>query len=155
MTTKSIAAIILASVFGLSGCGNKNMIDADKLTLKLKNELGATRIEEKWNGTLVLVNYSEQEFGTIESIVKTAFADISHDFDDDSMYEKPHFSIHAMSPETDSAKKHRWQINVHDVTDEEALDDMGSYLAKDLEALAKPKDKFIIVIFDNGSKYAE
>ncbi len=154
MPVKNLALVVIVALPFIGGCGESNMTDADNLTVKLRTELGTTRIEEHWNETLVLVNFSGEEYGTLKAKLQAAFGGVEHVFSEDDGYEKLHCRLQALGPDTAPSKKHRWQVNVHAVDDEDALDDMGSYLAKELEVLVQPEDKFVVVIFDNGARYA-
>ena len=130
------------------------MTDADALTVKLRESLGTTRIEEQWNGTLVIVNFSGEDYDTLKTKLQLAFEGMEYEFSEDGIYEKANCELYAIGPDTTPSKQHRWQINLHAVDDEDALDDIGSYLAKDLEALVQPEDKVLVVLFDNGARYA-
>lgn len=130
------------------------MTDPDALSAKLRESLGATRIEEQWNGTLVTVNFSGEDYDTLKTRLQTAFSGIEYEFSENMGYKKAHCALYAMGPGTHSSKTHRLQISMHDVGDDEALDDLGSYLAKDFSALVQPTDKCLVVIFDNGARYA-
>lgn len=130
------------------------MVDADALTVRLRTEIGSTRIEEQWNETLVLVNFSPEQYEPLKAKLHSVFNGIQYDFSEDGGHDKPNCSLYAIGPGTSPSKKHRWQINVLSVDDDGALDDLGSYLAKNLEAMVEPNDKFLVVIFDNGARYA-
>lgn len=130
------------------------MVDADALTVRLREVLGATRIEEQWNETLVLVNFSGDDYETLKTKLHLVFEGMEYEFSEDDGYDKVHCRLQALGPGTSSAKKHRWQVNALSVGDDRALDDLGSYLNKNLAAMVQPLDKFLIVIFDNGARYA-
>ena len=80
------------------------------------------------------------------------FSGTEFSLDDDQTYDLgPHCTFYVKGP--NASYEHRWQIDVLRADDEVAKDDIGSYLALDIEEYIKPGDKYLIIVFDNDARF--
>ena len=139
---------VIITLLILIGCSQK-MIDIDVKKEFSKFDITSSYSED-WEHCLVHINASPQSFNTINESIKDIFKNHKFDYTENDYYEHKHSSTHVIGP--NSTYKHRWQIEVRSVKDEEAKDDLGSYLNIDLDQYVTKTDKYIIVIYDNVKK---
>lgn len=80
----------------------------------------------------------------------------SYEYDDTRIYSKgPHASFLIYGPR--ASLKYRWQIDVLRADDDEAVDDVTSYLviSDRFSSCITPGNKYFVVVFDNDSALAE
>ena len=87
------------------------------------------------NGNYVYVKTSQLGLDELKSSVLKVFHECEVEHGDDDYYSKPNATIYVSGPR--ATKEHRWQVSVLSPSDEEAMDDLGSYLNIELEQYVK------------------
>ena len=91
-------------------------------------------------------------FDDIKAFFDGVVVGADYTYEDEQSYEHgPHATYYIKGP--NASYENRWQIDILRADDEEAMDDIGSYLAIDIEDYITKGNMYLIVIFDNNKAF--